>query len=296
LHNKALPLVSVGIPVYNEQKYIRQLIQSIISQTYTNIEIIISDNASTDNTWPIIKEFGDQRVVSIRQSKMIDAISNFEFVLNQAKGDFFIWAGGHDLWDKHMIEKCLKIHANHQNCVLVVPKVVNIDSNGVIFNPDKSYIDTTFDKSQIRRAFTFFRHMNRCNAIYGLFNREILLKTMPFPDTIDCDFIVLMRIASLGDVLSCKSTFWVRRYQRSNETTEKKIHRYKAMLRLSELSTRYPYATCRIVLFSEILKFNGHFWEKLFILLYFFQRRVLNINSIKLLLNEIRDNIDWSKR
>jgi len=282
-----LPLVSVGIPVYNEQKYIRKLIQSIISQTYTHLEIIISDNASNDKTWSIIQEFSDQRIVSFRQSENFYAVKNFEFVLDQANGVFFIWAGGHDLWDKNMIEKCLQAYVKHQNSVLIVPKVVNLDINGNIVNSDKSYINTTLEKSQIKRAFAMYRNMNRCNAIYGLFHRETLLKTMPFPDTIDTDFIVLMKVASLGNVVSCRDSFWVRRNQRVIETTEEKLHRYKKDLRLSPFSRKYPYLACRIALFRELYKFNGNLLDKFFILLYFFQKRVLRKNIIKLLLSEV---------
>ena len=90
--NKINPLVSIGMPTYNGSKYIRQALVSLINQSYRNFELIISDNASTDNTEAICKEYRrrDKRIKYIRQKKNIGPINNFNFVLKEAKGEYCV--------------------------------------------------------------------------------------------------------------------------------------------------------------------------------------------------------------
>ena len=98
LNNK--PAVSIGMPVYNGEKYIREALDSLLAQTFTDFELIISDNCSGDNTAKICQEYvtKNTRVRCIRQNKNIGASANFEFVLNQAKGKYFMWAAFDDYW------------------------------------------------------------------------------------------------------------------------------------------------------------------------------------------------------
>ena len=82
--NSHNPKISVGIPVYNGEKFIRKSIESVLRQTYRNFELIISDNASTDSTSDICTEFltKDSRIKFVRQDKNMGPIWNFNFVLS----------------------------------------------------------------------------------------------------------------------------------------------------------------------------------------------------------------------
>src|SRR5581483_12411158 len=98
------PLVSIGLPVYNG-KHLREALNSLQSQTYKNIEIIISDNASTDSTAKICRTYlRDSRIKYIRQKANIGAAKNFNFVLSKAKGEYFMWAAGDDVWNENYIK------------------------------------------------------------------------------------------------------------------------------------------------------------------------------------------------
>lgn len=83
------PLLTIGIPNYNYSKFIKQCIDSVLSQNTNEIEIIISDNCSTDNSWEIISSYDDQRIKAFRQSENIGVIRNWDFVLNNATGVYF---------------------------------------------------------------------------------------------------------------------------------------------------------------------------------------------------------------
>jgi glycosyltransferase involved in cell wall biosynthesis len=101
------PTVSIGMPVYNGGKYIKEAIDSLLAQTFKDFELIISDNCSTDGTEAICLEYtkNDKRVRYVKQSQNIGASKNFEFVLQESKGEFFMWAAHDDRWSPDCINK-----------------------------------------------------------------------------------------------------------------------------------------------------------------------------------------------
>jgi len=104
------PLVSIGMPVYNGARYIREALDSLLGQTFTDFELIISDNASTDSTEAICREYAakDQRIRYIRQSHNLGASGNFKFVLDQALGEYFMWAAHDDKWSSNYLLEAKK--------------------------------------------------------------------------------------------------------------------------------------------------------------------------------------------
>ena len=104
------PKISIGMPVYNGEKYIREALDSLLAQTFTDFELIISDNASTDNTEKICREYMsiDNRISYFRQKKNLGALVNFKFVLEHAKSNLFMWAAYDDLWAPNFL-----LDANH---------------------------------------------------------------------------------------------------------------------------------------------------------------------------------------
>jgi glycosyltransferase involved in cell wall biosynthesis len=101
-----VPLVSIGLPVYNGEKYVREAIDSLLAQSLTDFELLISDNASTDDTRRICEAYArrDSRVRYLRQPENIGAGRNFEFVLDNARGKFFMWAAHDDAWAANWLE------------------------------------------------------------------------------------------------------------------------------------------------------------------------------------------------
>jgi glycosyltransferase involved in cell wall biosynthesis len=96
-----LPKVSIGFPVYNGEKYVRGALDSLLAQTFTDFELIISDNASTDTTEAICLEYASQdpRIRYLRQSENCGLAANFQLVLDAAKCEYFMWAAADDRWD-----------------------------------------------------------------------------------------------------------------------------------------------------------------------------------------------------
>jgi glycosyltransferase involved in cell wall biosynthesis len=98
--NALVPVVSIGMPVYNGEKYISEALDSLLKQTFTDFELIISDNGSFDSTQAICEDYvrRDSRVRYFRQIANKGAVDNFRFVLDQAKSKLFMWAAHDDLW------------------------------------------------------------------------------------------------------------------------------------------------------------------------------------------------------
>ena len=103
-------LVSVGIPTYNHPQGLRRTLECITGQTYENLEIIISDNCSPDpETEAVAHEFmeKDSRIQYFRQPENKGAWPNFEFVLEKATGEYFMWAADDDEWEQRYVEACV---------------------------------------------------------------------------------------------------------------------------------------------------------------------------------------------
>ncbi len=111
--------ISIGMPVYNGEPFIYDAIASLLRQTHTNFELIISNNCSTDRTREICLEFSrnDSRIKYFEQSTNLGAVRNFSFVKTIAEGDFFMWASADDRWGEDFIASCLQTLSRHPRAV-----------------------------------------------------------------------------------------------------------------------------------------------------------------------------------
>lgn len=125
------PLVSIGVPVFNGERYLRASLDALLAQSFTDLEVIVSDNASTDATWAICTEAAlcDPRVRTIRQERNLGAPANWNFTARQARGRFFKWASASDLCAPHMIERCLDAMQD-ESVVLAFGRTAFIDDDG----------------------------------------------------------------------------------------------------------------------------------------------------------------------
>ena len=101
------PKIIIGMPVYNSSKFLHNSITSLLNQSYKNFILIISDNGSTDDTKLICEEFAnkDKRIRYIHHKINRGYVWNFDFLLNQADTEYFMWAGSDDTWHPDFIEK-----------------------------------------------------------------------------------------------------------------------------------------------------------------------------------------------
>lgn len=135
-------LVTIGIPTYNRADgFLRHTLESVMAQTYKNLEIIVSDNCSQDNTEEVVKKYDDSRVKYIRHNTNIGPLGNSNFCLNQAKGEYFLQLHDDDAIDPDFIETCMKAESSSPNVGVIRTGVRVIDASGKVLHTHRNIVD-----------------------------------------------------------------------------------------------------------------------------------------------------------
>jgi glycosyltransferase involved in cell wall biosynthesis len=130
----SVPRLSIGLPVYNGEKYLTESLESLLGQSYDDFELIISDNASTDGTADICHHYGkqDSRIRYLRQPYNIGLAPNRNFVVRQARGELFKEASDDDLYARDMLKRCVDALDEHPQVVLANAWEAMIDNSGTV--------------------------------------------------------------------------------------------------------------------------------------------------------------------
>jgi glycosyltransferase involved in cell wall biosynthesis len=171
------PKVSIGMPVYNGERFIRQAIESILAQSYPHFELIISDNASTDRTQEICAEYAqrDPRICYIRHERNMGAAWNFRFVLDAGRHEFFMWAACDDYRADSFLDRAVDMLGNDQSLACALGSIVFIleDGGNVVH---EIHAERLFRAGDLRGFFLARELYFKCMFMYGLFRKEHLLK------------------------------------------------------------------------------------------------------------------------
>jgi len=200
------------MPIYNSARHLRSALDSLLNQTLTDFELIISDNASTDDTRAICEEYAqrDARIRYIRQARNIGAPRNWNVLVHEARGEFFKWASGNDYCAPTMLERCVEAIRNEPTVVLCYGRTQLIDESanpiglygGDIAVPDVRASDR-FER--IRRELS----MN--NAQQGVIRSAALRRTgldRPYPNG---DMALMAELALYGRFLLLPEVLLYRR-------------------------------------------------------------------------------------
>jgi len=125
------PLVSVGLYVYNGERFLEEALDSILNQTFTDFELIISDNASTDRTGEIAEGYAkrDDRIRYYRSEKNMGGGWNMRRVYELATGKYFKWAAADDLLEPDFLRRCVEILESDPGCVVAQASTKQVDEN-----------------------------------------------------------------------------------------------------------------------------------------------------------------------
>ena len=225
-HSK--PLVSIGLPVYNGERFLRESLNSLLAQDYDNFEILISDNASTDSTSEICREYvtRDKRIQYKRNETNLGATKNFNLVSQLAKGKYFMWAGDHDLWHPSFISRLASLLENSPGVVLAYPRTLLIDMDGRVLEmfPDK--IDTR-NMEIVQRYKQIVKFMGWGNMVYGLMRRDALVRTGNYRNLYFADKVFISELSMLGTIAQIDEPLFYRRRNRPPESGDAHV---KSML------------------------------------------------------------------
>ena len=212
--NKNQPGISVGMPVYNGGRYLRLAIESVLAQSYGDFELIISDNASTDETEDTCREYAarDPRIVYLRNATNIGAAANYNQLFHRSRAEYFRWFNADDLSSPRLHQECLAALQAHPGASMAYGKTALIDSDGLVTGPYEDRLNLQ-QESVAERFFEFLRVVGQTNAIYGLMRRSALAATAlmgsgKFPAA---DTILMAELALQGRIVEVPETLFFRR-------------------------------------------------------------------------------------
>jgi glycosyltransferase involved in cell wall biosynthesis len=210
----SVPQISIGVPLYNAERFLREALESMTSQTFTDFEVVICDNASTDRTPDICAEFvaRDSRFRYYRNEKNLGASRNFNRVFELSRAPFFRWAAYDDVMGPRALEVCLAALQTNPDAVLAYPKSILIDEQSRRFE-DYEDMYTFGEDANYERFKHFLQIVERrnCHPVFGLIRREALAQTPLLGNYHSADKVLLARLVLLGKFVEVPDREFFRR-------------------------------------------------------------------------------------
>lgn len=173
------PRLTIGLPVYNGQNYVSESLDCLLNQSYTDFELIISDNASTDETQDICLDYSarDPRIRYVRQDRNIGAVPNHNFLVQQARGALFKWAGHDDLFAPELVGRCIEALDDRPHHVLSHSYMGIVDAGGEVV--EKYDYTLATDSPLAPERFRSLLYTDGGDDFYGVIRTSILRRITP---------------------------------------------------------------------------------------------------------------------
>jgi glycosyltransferase involved in cell wall biosynthesis len=235
----ALPRLSIGLPVFNGERFLRDSLDSLLAQSFADFELIISDNASTDGTAEICREYAerDARIRYIRQRENIGAGPNHNFLPTQARAPYFKWASHDDVYDSELLRKCMDTFAAHPEATLVSSWDARIDIEGSRL-PDSPYLLDTSNPSPALRLRSLL-HTQGGDDFYGVIRTDILRRLGPHGSYFNADRVFVAGLALYGPFYQVPEVLYFRR-EHPNRLSRAKVRDRAAGLDPRRLAWSHP--------------------------------------------------------
>lgn len=194
------PLVSIGLPVYNGEPVLRRALDSLVSQSYEHLEIIISDNASTDGTGALCREYAarDPRIRYAVNDTNIGVIRNFRRVFERSTGEYFLWMGADDVRPPTAVGDCLEKLRRNERAVMVHGPIQLEIPGGAQPLEIRNEVDLSLPQPADRiRAFT--RGLQYNAMLFGMYRRSALSQVV-IGRHYGQDYLVCLKMCLLGPV------------------------------------------------------------------------------------------------
>jgi glycosyltransferase involved in cell wall biosynthesis len=197
--------LSIGLPVFNGEDYLEQAIESLLAQTYSDFEFVISDNASTDSTEDICRAYAvqDRRIKYHRNPKNIGAIQNWYRVLDLSSGEYMASAAHDDLYAADYMEKCIAVLDRDPSVIVCYSKTRIIDEHGEPLDDKRiaGMLETKIDTVSPNPSVRFYNAItvdHLCIQMYGVMRAKALRGVKVFAGYYGCDRNILAELALLG--------------------------------------------------------------------------------------------------
>ncbi len=224
------PKLSIGVPVYNGERFLPALFETLTTQTFRDFEIVISDNASTDQTPIICAEWAkrDPRIRYHRNPRNLGACANFNKVFELSEAPLFKWAACDDSYGPTYLEACVRIMDSDPDIVLAQTDVICVDEKGTPFEQDAAtghfiipgttlhYAVDPIDVGEQRSALgRFYDVLFRCRSnaqIFGVIRRDALARTGLLPNFLGSEKATVLELSLLGRFQQDRTPLFLRCY------------------------------------------------------------------------------------
>jgi len=284
------PLVSIGIPTYNRSTLLKRTIDSALNQTYRNIEIIISDNASPDNTEVICQQITskNKRVRYFKQKKNIGPTNNFIEVLKLSQGEYFMWLGDDDWIDENYVNVCIDAMCLDPDLSLVCGK------SQYYINGEKTFAGKTFDLSHVSawlRIIAYYAKVTDNGMFYGIM-RKNQIQQVELQNIMGGDWLMIACIVFLGKAKVLTETS-VHRELGGATVSYAKI---ASTLGLPKFQAMFPMFSVAINSWKDIVIREAIFMERSPVERFFVGGIVFLVIILKIGINYIKSLLRWLKK
>jgi glycosyltransferase involved in cell wall biosynthesis len=241
-----IPLVTVGIPTFNGAKKIEKAVRSVLEQGYPRLELIISDNCSTDNTRNICESLARTHpcIRFFAQERNVGMMPNFEFVLSRASADLFMWLSDDDYLEKGILARYVRFLAENPDYALV---------SGTIrhwIGGQPAFYETDFTLSNpagAARLLRFYFRVVYGSVFYGMIRRQVALQ-IPLKNRIGDDWHFVAAVAYLGKIKTLDRVG----YNKNSGGISKTFADYARTVGSRSFPARYPHVQIALDAFSNI--------------------------------------------
>lgn len=209
----AAPHVSVGLPVYNGERYLAEALESLLAQDFGDFELVISDNGSTDATQEICRGYSarDNRIRYLRSDVNRGVAWNWNRVFSESRGAYFRWAACDDLVAPEHLRRCVEaLDHSGPGVVLAYTQTTLIDENGDAIRDYEDGIDASDSRAHVRVA-RIVRHIILSNVLFGVVRREVMLKTRLHGAYPSADWALIVEWAMQGSFVQVPERLFRRR-------------------------------------------------------------------------------------
>lgn len=205
----AAPRVSIGLPVFNGELTVARAIESALAQTFEDFELIVSDNASSDGTAPMVRRYAerDARVRHLRQPTTVSALENFRRVLEAARAPYFMWLSADDYVLPRLLERTVAVLDAYPDVVCCAPRVDFLAPDGSRRAAGGTFALLGTFSENLRQ----FLHDPMDNSrFYGVFRRPVLARALPAIGYHACDWTASVATLQTGKHWELAETLLVR--------------------------------------------------------------------------------------
>jgi glycosyltransferase involved in cell wall biosynthesis len=215
------PTLSIGLPVYNGERYLSKTLDSLLGQDFEDFELIISDNGSSDRTEVICRDFArkDRRIRYVRSEENRGATWNFRRVFELAEGEFFKYAAYDDECYPTMVRRCMEVfRSGDPSVVLVYALSEKVDENSTVIIQKRGFdwdrVATSAKTPHQRLAHVIWRAVHG-QAHYGVIRSSFLRRARPY-GCITADWMLLAELGMMGKIIEVPEVLFRLRTHRAN--------------------------------------------------------------------------------